>query len=383
MAKRRNLPAPLQRLRPGYVPPEAVVSKARRGSDPLEEIERLAAKYEPAIAKSILAYLQTVKDGIDLNVLIEALKTGDINSVMAVLAAVDTTVARAAAIDALRNAAWGGAAYAASGINASITGVHFAFDRLNPRLISWLNSYTLELIRQIDAGTKEAIRDSLTQGMSAGAGPIDTARKVRGAIGLTRRQQAAVATYRKELETFHERSSAKGYNLGGKISRANGRQVFAIDDDGNPKDGIFERRLRDFRFDGQLQTAMDKKKPLTKAQIDKMVSAYERKYLKYRSETIARTESLRTTNFGVQDAWRQAIEQGKISEPLVRREWIVARDERLCQICAPIPKMNGKRGVKFDQPFATPKGPVMLPPIHPNCRCTVFIRQYEPVQLED
>jgi hypothetical protein len=29
--------------------------------------------------------------------------------------------------------------------------------------------------------------------------------------------------------------------------------------------------------------------------------------------------------------------------------------------------MNPKRGVKFDQPFATGKGPVMLPPLHPNC----------------
>ena len=114
-----------------------------------------------------------------------------------------------------------------------------------------------------------------------------------------------------------------------------------------------------------------------------MVAAYERKYLRYRSQTIARTEALRATNFGVQDAWRQAIATGKATESLVRRQWVVAKDERLCEVCAPIPKLNGKRGVPFGQPFATPKGPVMMPPLHPGCRCSLYLKQYEPEQLTE
>jgi hypothetical protein len=44
--------------------------------------------------------------------------------------------------------------------------------------------------------------------------------------------------------------------------------------------------------------------------------------------------------------------------------------------------MNPPEGVPFATPFATPKGPIMLPPgVHPNCRCTVFIRFYEPIQI--
>ena len=121
--------------------------------------------------------------------------------------------------------------------------------------------------------------------------------------------------------------------------------------------------------------------PFTPAQLDKMVAASARKYRQFRSQTIARTEALRATNFGVQDAWRQLIEAGGAPEALVRRQWVVAKDERLCDVCAPVPGLNPKRGVPFAQPFATPVGPLMMPPAHPNCRCTVFIRRFEPEQL--
>lgn len=379
---RRNYPpGPLQRFRPRFTPPQNVVAKAGK-DELLTEIEKLAKKIEPVLARAIMAYLQGLKDSVDLQALADALATGDIGKVIGLLAGADLGAAQEQATDAIQQAVWGGAAIATVGINDGIRGIHFAFDKLNPRLVTWLQTYSLNLIRQINAETKEAIRDKLIVGMTAGQNPIAVARQVKGAIGLTTRQAKAVANYRKELETFHLKTSAGGYGLGQKIDRVNGRQVFKPDEDGTPMDGIDLRRLRDFRYDGQLASAMKTGKPLTPAQIDKMVAAYERKYLRHRSETIARTEALRTTNYGVQDAWRQAIEAGKADEALVRRQWIVAKDERLCEVCAPIPKMNPKRGVKFDQPFASPKGPVMLPPVHPNCRCTVFLRQWEAEQLE-
>ena len=132
-----------------------------------------------------------------------------------------------------------------------------------------------------------------------------------------------------------------------------------------------------------MQRAMQTGKPLTPEQIDKMVAAYARKYKAFRARTIARTEAIRANNMGIQDAWRQAIESGKVSESLVRRQWIVARDERLCEICAPIPRLNPKVGVKQGQPFATPKGPMSMPPAHPNCRCTMVIRMWEASDLQE
>lgn len=377
----RLFPAgPHQKLRAGRIKPEAViVGKAK--DDQLTEIERLAMKIEPAFAKAIMQYLEALKESVSLDDIVAALKSGDIGKVVSLISDANVGAARAKVADSVQSAVWGGGALAATQIASNITSVHFAFDKLNPRLVTWLQTYSLGLIKQINDQTREAIREKLVTGMNAGANPIKVAREVKGAIGLTTRQAKAVANYRKELETFHLRRSAKGFGLGNSIDRVNGRQVFKPDEDGTPQDGIDERRLRDFRFDGQLKTAMEQSKPLSEAQINKMVEAYERKYLKFRSETIARTEALRTTNFGVQDGWRQAIEDQVADEKLVRRRWVVAADERLCEVCSAVPGMNPKKGVKFDQPFGTPKGPVMLPPIHPNCRCTVFLRQYEPEQL--
>lgn len=358
----------------------APLKKAR--DDGLTEIERLAAKLEPALAKAILDLLTTKKDAVDLGALAAALKAGDTSAVIAMLSLGDLAAPTGKAVEALQGAVWGGGALAVGAVNAQLSGATFVFDRLNPRLVTWLQTYTLDLIRQVNDSTREAVRTSLITGMTSGASPIAVARNVKGSIGLTDRQLKAVANYRRELETFHMKRTAGGYNLGAKIDRVNNRQVFKPDEDGTAKDGIDQRRLRDFRFDGKLQAAMKSGVALKPEVIDKMVAGYERKYLRHRSETIARTEALRAVNFGVQDAWRQAIETGKASETLVRRRWVLAKDERTCEVCGAVPKMNHKLGVAFDQPFSTPKGPVMLPPLHPNCRCSIFIRAYEPFQLQ-
>lgn len=346
----------------------------------LVDVEALASKLEPKIAKAILdAFLQQ-QDRVSIDDVVAALKAGDVGKVMDLLDVFHFDAASGVAQSSLQNAVFVAGTEMAGKI-AMISGVTFRFNQLNPRLITWLQTYSFDLIRQINAKTRDGIREILVSGMKAGSSPIDTAREVKAVIGLTARQAKAIENFRRELETFHLRGeTGGGYSLGSKISRRNGRQVFAIDETGSPIDGILERRLRDFRFDRQLAAAAKNSKPLTPEQIDKMVDAYARKYLKYRAETIARTESLRATNMGVQDAWRQAIDAGAAPESYVRRKWIVARDERTCPVCSAVPKMNGKYGVKFAMPFATPNGPVMLPPLHPDCRCTVVIRVIEPSQ---
>lgn len=357
------------------------VRKAKKSAK-ITQIEELAAKIEPELAKVLDDLLAKMGDTVDLDAIIAALQAGDVSKVISLIAAVDAPATEGMVAEVFQEAVWAGGALTAAGMTGT-TSVQFVFNRLNPRLIDWMNSYTFNLIKEIKLSTREAIREKLASGMTAGQNPIKVARGIKEVVGLTRRQAQAVENFRKELETFHLKSSAKGWGLGNKIDRVNGRQVFRPDEDGSPLDGIDLRRNRDFRFDPSLKSAMSSGKPIPPDKIDKMVAAYARKYRQYRARTIARTEALRATNFGVQDAWRQAIEAGSIPEDLVRRQWIVSRDERLCEICAPIPKLNPKRGVKFGQPFVTPNGPTFLPPIHPNCRCTVFIRRWEPIQLVD
>lgn len=371
-----NTAGSYQRLRPVLRRSETI--SIAKGADPLSEIERLAERLEPVLARSILDGLRRMGDSADLDAIGDALSSGDVSTVLRALA-IDSTAAFASLSPILQGGLY--AAGAATATTIRLTSTQFVFNQLNPRLISWLQTYSLGLIRQIGDSTREAVRTILTTGMTDGRNPKAVAREIKGIVGLTERQARAVTNYRRELETFHERRTGGGYGVGSTIDRVNGTQVLRPDADGSPLDGITERRLRDFRYDGQLSRAVSSGVPLRPEQIDRMVFAYERKYLAYRARTIARTEALRTTNMGVQDAWRQAIEGGSMQEAQVRRMWVVSRDERLCSTCAPIPGMNAKRGVRFDAPFATPKGPMALPPAHPNCRCVVSIRQWEPEQL--
>ncbi len=356
------------------------VNKARNSVE--AQIEALARSLEPGIRRAVLAALQQQQSKVVLRALVEAIKTGSTANVLSVLEKAVTPASLASVQQALFSGATGAGVAVARDI-ARITRTDFAFGVLNPRLIEWLQTYSFGLIREINDKTREGVRAIVSDGIRTGKGPVDTARQIKQIVGLTERQAKAVANYRRELETFHLKRSAGSYGLGREIDRVNGRQVFKPGDDGTAKDGIDQRRLRDFRFDGKLASAVETGKPLDPKQIDKMVDAYAAKYRRYRSETIAITEASRVTTMGVQDAWRQAIEANVADEALVRRQWVVSADERLCPECAPVPSMNPRRGVKFNEPFKTPKGPVFLPGLHPRCRCKVFIRLLEKSQLEN
>jgi hypothetical protein len=340
----------------------------------IDEVEALAASYAPSVAKAIIYALEHSIEEIDLDALASALASGNLQKVLDMLKLQLQPVA-----DALTNVAWAGGTYASE--HMPINRMEWHFNRLNPVLIQWLQEYTLGLIRQVSNSTVAAVRAQLIAGMQAGIGPRAQATNIKSIIGLTDRQAQAVLNFRKELEGFHDKRTAGGYKLGAKIDRRNGAQIFRQGEGGNPLDGITERRLRDFRYDKMLARSMEQKKALTPEQIDKMVNAYARKYRKYRAETIARTESMRALNMGIQEGWRQAVNDGKIVEDLVRRFWKVASDERTCPVCKPIPKLN-LGGVKLGMPFITSEGAVFLPPMHPDCRCHVFIRALEPFEVK-
>lgn len=89
-----------------------------------------------------------------------------------------------------------------------------------------------------------------------------------------------------------------------------------------------------------------------------------------RSEMIARSEVIRASNFGAEEAYKQS---GVVSG----KEWLTAFDERTCDQCA---AMNGKivelgtnyfekgeefMGLKLDYED------VGYPPLHVKCRCTI------------
>lgn len=96
------------------------------------------------------------------------------------------------------------------------------------------------------------------------------------------------------------------------------------------------------------------------------VARYAQRLLRLRARTIARTETMAAANAGQQAAWQAAQRAGLL--PLgAKRTWITTPDDRLCPLC----QVVGGQVVGIDEPFQTPLGAVMNPPLHPNCRCAI------------
>ena len=214
------------------------------------------------------------------------------------------------------------------------------FDLINPRVLEFIDRYTFALITLISSETRASIQAIIMNAVRSGMAPREQARLIRPLIGLSAPQIAAVANYRAALEAGQYRQTLNNV-------------------------------LRDKRYDAATLRALRNKEALSRAQIDKMVARYAERQLKHRAEVISRTETIRASSAGQVEAWMQAQEQGLTGT--MRERWLVASDERLCPNCQRIPEMNPD-GVAIGGMFQTPYGPIMHPPAHPMCRCSLGIR---------
>lgn len=95
----------------------------------------------------------------------------------------------------------------------------------------------------------------------------------------------------------------------------------------------------------------------------KKQAAYAAKVHRRRAQTIAETEMAFAYNAAADEVVRQNIKDGYI-EPDVKKRWLTAADENVCDMCGHI---NGET-VGLDDAFSIG---VKLPPAHPRCRCAV------------
>jgi len=129
---------------------------------------------------------------------------------------------------------------------------------------------------------------------------------------------------------------------------------------------------------GKLRKRLIERGGLSREKIDRIVARRAEKYLTYRTEMIARTETLWSANTAQQEYWIRLRSAGLIP-PTAVRVWIVTDDDRTCDQCYP---MDGQvaaivgdfRSTELGAPGeplrdrATPLE-VGYPPLHPMCRC--------------
>ena len=252
--------------------------------DPASRLRKLIAKQEPRFASGFRLLVSQIKEAADLNEIAALIEAGRLEE------AFTMTLSRTPKLGNLYVDSFMAAAKdTAEFFNKNVGGIIIDFDQTNPFSLQVARENQLRLVREFGATQRAATREALIEGIRTGANPLEQARNFRNSIGLTERQVKAVNNYRRLL------------NEGDRAA--------------------LDRALRDKRFDRTIRAAFDSDKPLTQAQIDKMVGRYQERYLKYRSNVIARTESLKSVHAGKNAMYKQAIDDGHLDANNLSQEW--------------------------------------------------------------
>jgi len=217
-------------------------------------------------------------------------------------------------------------------------GDRFNFDVYTPPTQEIIRKEQDRLIGDLTAQARDSIDAAIMFGARNGFSPEEIVSDIRNVIGLSEQLANAAMNYEAALRNLDSAALA--------------------------------RQLRNTEMDTAVRDAMDAGVPLSEDQIQALTGNYIDNALDYRAAMIAQTESVRAASLGLQDAYQQAVDRGAVPEDAVTLNWQVALDERTCPVCLSIPDMNPD-GIAMGEQFDSIDGPVDLPPVHPNCRCSV------------
>lgn len=257
-----------------------------------DDIERLLREMEPRIATAFLEALVIAQQTNTLDELAELAQSGRLLTVLE-----ESATAGAQSLADVVNTVIVESGQVTSAAMSDAFNAIISFDQVNQRAVQIMQENRLRMIREFVDEQRLATREALTDGIRRGLNPRAQARAFRGSIGLTQRQTQAVNNFRQLLS------------------------------EGNAE--ALQRQLRDRRFDPTVRRAVAGDIILTDAQIERMVSRYRDRFLKFRSEVIARTEALRSVHEGTDLAFLQAIENRNVEAESLVQTWHTARDGRV------------------------------------------------------
>lgn len=244
------------------------------------------------------------------------------------------------------------------------TALVMRFDGRNPEAEAWLSGHSSDLITRITTEQRDMVRDAMVDAMRRGVSPRTaalqivgrvnrvTGRREGGILGLTAAQEAYVRSAREEL------SSSDPVALRHYLTR--GR--------------------RDKRFDRSITKAIREGRAPDPAIAAKALTAYERRLLQLRGETIGRVEAMTSLQRSKYEAYRQAVASGKVAANAVTKVWRSAGDMRVRHTHI---ALNGD-SARLDEAFRSPSGALLRFPMDTglgagpaevvNCRCDADYR---------
>lgn len=275
-------------------------------------LQRLADAAEGAMRDEVLTALNRLRRDLPRAALEEALLEGRLERILrlvpvekleAALVEVESVAAGVRAAAARETGRQ--AAAAVEAIRVPLTpderaGFAVGFDQQSPHVVDALTRQGAARIREITDETRAAVQQLVQRGYETGRHPREVAKEIERIVGLTTRQEAAVARLRASLEA----------------------------------EGV---------------------KP---AKVDAQVARYAKKLRKQRAETIAQTEANRAMNDGQRAQWASLQEQGLLSPQQFEREWLtVLPAARVCAMCSPLDGARAPLGGSFPGGYQPPRHP--------------------------
>ena len=216
---------------------------------------------------------------------------------------------------------------------------------MNPRAQDWALRRSGDMIEDVN-NNLPAIREFISAAVNEGipvrkvaldiTGRVDPATKQRsgGLLGLNSQQTDQVIRARAMLS-----------------NPATMADYFSKDKDTGAR--IPRYKLSDRGFDRLILKAIKEGKPLSVADLDRIMDAHKRKAMGYRGRVIARTEALNSLRAGQHEGFRQMVESNVMGDGwYLQQEWQTRLDGR------ERPHHHSMNGVviKFGELFTTPIG---------------------------
>lgn len=315
--------------------------------NPKQLFDLLRLKYDQKIAEGFLASINDLRSQADVDRLVEAIKAGKIDE------AINALHIQVTAFDPMLEQIRLGFTEAGNNAvndmpdlttNSGEIAAVVRFSVRNPRAEDWLRTTSSELVTNITDDQRVAVRQALAAGLEAGDNPTKTALDIvgrvnpatgnrdGGVIGLTAQQESFVSNARAELESG-DPTKLRAY---------------------------LDRTLRDQRFDGVVLKAISNEQIIDPQNVEKIIGRYKDGLLKYRGDSIGRTESLTALRSGQYEAYKQAIETGALANTAVKKTWQTAGDNRVRDSHD---ALDGETVDNIDAPFTSPlSGAEMLFP---------------------
>ena len=324
---------------------------------------QLIARLEPTLQRAFLSAIADVHGNLDWQGLNQAIAAGNID------AAVSAIRIDQGAFLALWQAA--DAAYIAGatetvatlGISGVPASAGIRFDMTNPRAEAYLATASSRMVAEITEDSKQAVREAIQRGYTAGRGPRDIATDVAGRVVGGRRTGGIVG-----LDT------GRAYRLDmvqQGMKTADGVQDLVI----RHQDGTLGLRYKVNKATEKRILAAYRAGTAVSAQGQRMsVDQFRNALLKSRADTIAQLETSQAVMAGRREEWGQVLEKLGRSEADVEKRWqhgSGGTDPRPHHVA-----MNNKTVRGLDMPFVFNNGSLLRyahdenAPISETARCT-------------